>query len=199
MIQYKISPALQKNYKSRQFYLVFQEALKILNWKNNDIRCTINVRLDFGLPSGGGRVIHRHGKHMILLHPSRHKPFPWNTVRHESLHSVLKSKIRCRLNKYAIPLPIPKSYQSQTFRENLEEYCVRALQILFLQQKNGVQWGQKQVAHEIWQGFAVMPIFVKFFRQWRKTNKPFSRKTFIDLIFLFLTNDLKNISLSNHS
>ena len=183
MIQYKISSALQKNYKSRQFYLVFQEALKILNWKNNDIRCTIKVRLDFGLPEGSGRVIHRHGKHTILLHPSPRKPFPWNTVRHEFFHSVLKSKIRSRLNKYTIPLLIPKSYQSQTFRENLEEYCVRALQILFLQQKNGIQWGQKQVAHEIQQGFSLMPIFVNFFKQWRKMKKPFSRKTFINLIY----------------
>ena len=183
MIRYKISPALQKNHKSRQFYLVFQEALKMLNWKDNDIRCTINVRLDFGMPAGSGRVIHRRGKHTILLHPSPRKPFPWNTVRHEFFHSVLKSKIRSRLSKYTIPLPIPKSYQTQTFRENLEEYCVRALQIIFLQQKNGVQWGQKQVAHEIQQGFTLIPVFVKFFRQWRKTKRSFSRKTFVDLIY----------------
>ena len=192
MIRFKISPALRKNHNSRQFYLVFREALKILNWRNNDIRCTIKIRLDFGLTEGSGRVIHQHGKHTILLHPSPHKPFPWNTVRHESLHSVLKSKIRCRLSKYAIPLPIPKSYQSQTFRENLEEYCVRALQILFLQQKNGVHWGQKQVAHEIQQGFTIMPIFVIFFKQWRKMKKPFSRKTFIDLIYLIKQTTLNN-------
>ena len=183
MIRFKISPALRKNHKSRQFYFVFQEALRILNWKNNDIRCTMKVRFDFGMPASSGRVIHRHGKHTILLHPSPRKPFPWNTVRHEFFHSVLKSKIRSRLNKYVISLPIPKSYQTQTFRENLEEYCVRALQIIFLQQKNGVQWGQKQVAHEIQQGFTLIPVFVKFFRQWRKTKRPFSRKTFVDLIY----------------
>ena len=143
MISFKISSALQKNYKSRQFYFVFQEALKILNWKNNDIRCTMKVRLDFEMSASSGRVIHRHGKHTILLHPSPHKPFPWNTVRHEFFHSVLKSKIRSRLSKYTIPLPIPKSYQTQTFRENLVEYCVRVLQIIFIQQKNGVQWEKK--------------------------------------------------------
>lgn len=182
MIRYKISLTLQKNHKSKLFYLVFQEALKILNWKISDVRCNISVRIDKSLPIGSGRVIHRHGWHTILMHPSDNKSFPWNTVRHEFFHSILKSKVKSRLNQHAISLPIPKSYQPQTFRENLEEYCVRALQILFIQQKNGTQWSQKQIAREVQQGFALMPSVVEFFRQWRKTKKSFSRETFIELI-----------------
>lgn len=183
MIRHKISLALQKNYKSKSFHLIFQEALKILNWKISDIRCSISVRIDESLPIGGGRVIHRHGWHTILIHPPHEKLFPWNTVRHEFFHSALKSKIKSRLDQHTISIPIPKNYQSQTFRENLEEYCVRALQILFIQQKNGTQWSQKQIAHEIQQGFALMPSVVEFFQQWQKRKKSFSRETFIELIY----------------
>lgn len=182
MIRYKISFVLQKDYKNKSFHLIFQETLKMLNWKMNDIRCSIFIRIDESLPIRGGRVIHRNGKHIILIHPLRNKPFPWDTIRHEFFHSALKSKIKSRLNKHAISLPTPKNYQSQTFRENLEEYCVRALQILFIQQKNGAQWVKKQIAHEVRQGFALMPSVVDFFRQWRKTKKSFSRETFIELI-----------------
>ena len=37
--------------------------------------------------------------------------------------------------------------------------------------------------HKTKKGFTLLPIFVDFFKQWRKMKKPFSRKTFIDLIY----------------
>jgi len=177
-----LSHQLNTKKNKHSFFRTTKEGLTLLRWKEGGVRLTVYLRLDHRLPVGGGRVIHRYGKHIILLHPRPSQSFPWNTVRHELLHAMLKSKIRSKLRRYKIPLPTPKTYTSQTFRENLEEYCVRALQILFLQQKNGLQWGQKQIVRELQQGFLLMPIFVRFFQQWQKTKKPFSRNTFIELV-----------------
>lgn len=116
------------------------------------------------------------------VNPQNDRPFPWHTVRHELFHVFLKSKIRSKLKKYAISLPVSPDYYSQTFRENLEEYVVRSLNLLFLRHILGHSWYRKQINHEVTQGFKFMPQVIFFIQRWQKTKEPFSRLVFIELV-----------------
>lgn len=159
-----------------------REAVLLLRWEEKDCSLSIKLKRDFNLPLGNGRVLHKSGIHLIRLHPRPDRPFPWNTVRHEAMHALLKSKIRAKLNKRHCVLPVPTDYSNQTIRENLEEYAVRILNAVHVRQSLGNKWYKSQVDHEVKNGFVRMLEVSKFIEVWRRRNTPFSKQTFIDLI-----------------
>lgn len=185
MITIRLNKSFEARYRqlriSRKAQQTANEACKILHWKYQNCKLTTYIGIDYSLRPGSSKVAHNKGVHHIRIHPRKGKAFPLNTIRHELLHSLLKSRVRSKLKFKKLSLPVPKDYQHQTFRENLEEYVVRCLNALYLKRANGETWYQKQIFHEVKNGFKLMIKVSEFLREWSQRKEPFSRKTFIEL------------------
>jgi hypothetical protein len=177
-----ISGQPPKNISKQSFRASLQktlcEALDILNWENKGMNVKIVVVISTKIPLGSGRAWHGRRIRKIVLHPRLDHPFPWNTIRHELLHILLKSHIKIKLPPTDRPILTGLNYAQQSTRENVEEYIVRILNNLFLRSKNGYDWFQAQLLHEKRSGFRKIHTVTRQLENWQSSNKPFSAEIF---------------------
>jgi len=156
------------------------EVITLLGWHPNDIDGSIHIDENLTYPEGSARVSHHGTHHEILMHPRTDKPFPWPTIRHELMHVALKSRISNSLDEQAFALPIEQGYCDQTFRENLEEYFVRALNIIPMREQFGENWYREQIQCEVNNGFLLMPRASVFASRFHDRKGNFDVTTFIE-------------------
>ncbi|MDP2631389.1 MAG: hypothetical protein Q8P30_01320 [Candidatus Uhrbacteria bacterium] len=168
---------------SKQYFRVYlqktlHEALDILGWKSKDINVKIIIIINKKISLGSGRACHGRTIRKIMLNPRPHHPFPWNTVRHELIHILLKSRIKLSLPPTARPILMGLNYIQQSTRDNVEEYIVRILNNLFLSKKNGSDWYKAQLLHEKRSGFRRIRTVARQIESWQLSKKPFSTEIF---------------------
>lgn len=177
-----ISGQPPKNIPKQYFRAFLQktlhEALDILGWENKDINIKIIVVINKKIPLGSGRAYHGRPVHKIMLHPRPDHPFPLNTIRHELLHILLKSRIKLSLPPTTHPILTGLNYDQQSTRDNVEEYIVRILNSLFLRTKNGSYWYKAQLIHEKHSGFRRIRTVASLLESWQLSKEPFSAEIF---------------------
>ncbi len=151
-----------------------REAITILRWEDLPLTVSIKVFVDPKLPIGGGRAAHGKIMKTLRVHPHPDRPFPWNTIRHELLHILLKKQIQIAFSPTTKPLLIGAGYKSQTTRENVEEYVVRSLNNLFLKKTQGIAWYRAQLRHEEKSGFYNMEVVSRIVEKWNSSRTPFT-------------------------
>jgi len=169
---------ISKQYFRASLQKTLSEALKVLNWENKGINIKIVVIINKRVPVGSGRAYHGRTIRKIILNPRPHYPFPWNTVRHELLHILLKSRIKISLPPTARTILTGLNYIQQPTRDNVEEYIVRILNNLFLSKKNGCAWYEAQLLHEKRSGFRRIRAVAHQLESWQLSKKPFSTEFF---------------------
>lgn len=177
-----ISGQPPKNISKQYFHVCLQktlhETLNILRWEKKDINIGVIVVIDMKLPPGSGRARHGRTVKKIILHPRPDHPFPWNTIRHELLHILLKGRIKLRFSPTTHPLVRGLNYAQQSTRDNVEEYIVRILNNLFLRTKKGNDWYEAQLIHERHSGFRRIRTVAHQLESWQLSKKPFSTEIF---------------------
>lgn len=169
---------ISKQYFRASLQKTLHEALDILSWKKKDINIKIIVVINMKIPLGSGQARHGRTVRKIMLHPRQDHPFPWNTIRHELLHILLKSRIKLSLPPTARPLLGGLNYVQQSTRDNVEEYIVRILNSLFLRTKNRRSWYVAQLLHEKHSGFRRIQNVAHQLESWQLSKKPFSAEIF---------------------
>jgi len=170
--------------------------LELLQWSSDDVDCIIRMSLDSGQRPGSARVIHAENTHSILMYPRAKRPFPWPTVRHELLHALLKSVIKDSLEEIAVRLPVSFSYREQAFRDNVEEYFVRALNALSMSEYLGIAWLRSQLHREIGNGFLLMERALNYLSLVRIQKRRVTSKVFVEFARTLVINS-KEKSSSN--
>lgn len=165
-----------------RFQITLQEALRLLGWDLSVASDVIHVEMSAEIPEGGAKVRHEVGSHIIAMHPRGDQPFPWPTVRHEMLHALLKAVIFDTFANFTCTLPVPESYMQQTFRENIEEYFVRALNVLPMRDAYGHVWHERQITREEEQGFKLMPSAARFVLAFHHSGAAVNKETFFAFI-----------------
>jgi hypothetical protein len=177
-----ISGKAPKNISKRHFHDYLQrtlhEALSILNWKNKDMNIQIIVVINIKIPLGSGQARHGRLVRRIVVHPHPNRPFPYDTIRHELFHILLKSRFRLNFPPTTFPILTGLNYVQQSTRDNVEEYIVRMLNALFLRVKNGGDWYEAQLLHEKHSGFRRIKTVARQLESWSLSKKPFSIEIF---------------------
>ena len=169
---------ISKQYFRTSLRKTLREALEILNWESRDINVKINVMINTKITLGSGRARHGRTARKIILHPHPDRPFPWNTVRHELLHILLKKRIKLSFPPTAHPILMGLNYAQQSTRDNVEEYIVRILNSFFLRTKNGCDWYEAQLLHEKHSGFRRIRTVARQLEGCQLSKKPFSAEIF---------------------
>lgn len=143
-----------------------------------DVNIKIIVVISKKIPLGSGRARHGRIVRKIMLHPRLDHPFPWNTIRHELFHILLKSRIKLSLPPTTNPILTGLNYDRQSTRDNVEEYIVRILNNLFLHNKNGCDWYEAQLLHEQRSGFRRIRSVARIIESWQLSKEPFSAEIF---------------------
>lgn len=159
---------------------ILHEAITILRWEDLPLNAKIKVTIDHRLPVGSGRAGHEKKIKTLAFHPRPDKPYPWDTVRHELLHIILKKQIRVSFAATEKPLLTDPGYANQTTRENVEEYVVRVLNAIFLRKRKGRTWYRAQLIHEQRLGFKKMKKAARVVERWHKTAQPFTAQVLRD-------------------
>ncbi|MFA5107195.1 MAG: hypothetical protein WC497_02595 [Patescibacteria group bacterium] len=154
------------------------EAVDLLRWNEDDCSLILEIKIDEHLPLGNGRVSHDGVKHIIRLHPHPDHSFPWNTVRHEALHSLIKTKMSVSHFVQECEIGLPDNYRGQTFRDNLEEYFVRCLNAIHISETEGKSWYRKQINHDRNSGFTRIIEFSGLVERWYGRHISLKENTF---------------------
>lgn len=183
MITIKLDTVISSN---KNFYAqcesTVHEAVGLLRWTEDDCSLTLEVQIDESLPLGNGKVSHDNKTHVIRIHPRPERSFPWNTVRHETLHSLLKEMVPILNFEKECNISLPEDYRGQSFRENLEEYIVRCLNAIQISKTEGKIWYRDQIQHDQKSGFNRIAEVSSLVERWYNQSLPFGESTFVMII-----------------
>ncbi len=168
-------PAINKltsDKNNRKLQNLAKDTLKFLRLKPKDINLDIEVFINLLDSYSRGTNYFKKGKKYIFSSLTFKNKISWDTIRHEFLHLILKELNKKRYDDKSIKLPVNKDYAKDDFRTKLDEYLVRAINIIIITGKDKKfkdGWAKSEVKN----GFLLMPYFVDKIRDYlvRKERK----------------------------